>query len=1150
MDESRPDHALPEAQFAHYRIDSLLGRGGMGEVYRATDTLLERPVAIKIMRSESVGADDIATRRFLREARAASALNHPNIVTVHQIDTTDSGDHYIVQELIEGQTLRDLQAEPLPVDRVCEIGRQVALALAAAHDAGIVHRDIKPENVMLREDGYVKLLDFGLARLSSWAETDNMNTSTVDVERDTLTGTVPYMSPEQVSDDRVGSPSDVWALGAMMYEMLAGEPPFRGSRPINMVASILTAHPEPLQQARPEVPRPLSDVLAAMLEKDADRRPTARDVEGLLAEIIAVPGAAPAVDVAPAQRDTVGREEERAHLRELYQRASGGQSSVVAMLGEPGIGKTSLLGDFLTELRNSADRPTIAVGRCSESLAGSEAFLPILEALDDLRNPATGPSFDSVIRSAAPTWYTQLTAGSGEADPGAAEDSAPASQERMKRELRALLEQVSRLKPLVLVIDDLHWADLSTVDMLNFLASRFDDMRVLILTCYRPSDMALVDHPFLGIRSDLKSRGVLEELNLDFLSEEDVATYLELQFPNHSLPAAVARFIHTRTDGSPLFMADLVRYLRDSRGIVEEGDTWVLAEGAADRAGELPESVQGMVTRKIEQIDDEQRALLAAASVQGHEFDSASLAEALEMDAVRVEDQLEELERVHVFVRQVDEYEFPDRTLTVRYRFVHVLYQNVLFESLRPTRRVQMAGRIASYLEARQGDDPSGAARLAILYEVARDFGKSSYYFMIASRRAASLFGFNEALTLADRGLEGLEAIPDGPERKQLELGLQLARGHGLRSVVGWSAEEIEKTYGRAQELCHELNDPPELFPVQWNLTFFSMIAGALQWVADQLPRLRAQAEETGETAFVVAWHHVAGVTSEFRGDVEEAHRLLERGRELHPPDEHERYSAMFGIDPGMIARCMSSRPMWTLGHVDRALERARETVALGRSQNQPTTLVFALVVQQGIHLYRGEAEEALALGEEILAICAEYGLAHEGHWSKSFSGGALMISGRPEEGAQLLQEALDELKRLRSGLVRPTFLALVGEAHARCGRVEAGLAAVEEGFEHAESTTERGFTAELHRAKGLLLDLAGDREGAEASFRAALARAREQRARSFEIRAATDLGHHLVEDGRPDEARSELEPVCDWFSEGLDTRDLRRARELLDQIR
>lgn len=241
---------------------------------------------------------------------------------------------------------------------------------------------------------------------------------------------------------------------------------------------------------------------------------------------------------------------------------------------------------------------------------------------------------------------------------------------------------------------------------------------------------------------------------------------------------------------------------------------------------------------------------------------------------------------------------------------------------------------------------------------------------------------------------------------------------------------------------------------------------------------------------------------------------------------------------------------MWTLGHVDQALERARETVALGRSQRQPTTLVFALVVQQGIHLYRGEAEEALELGEEILGLCAEYGLAHEGNWSRSFSGGALMISGRPEEGAELLQEALDALKGLRSGLVRPTFLALLGEAHALCGRVEPGLAAVQEGFDHAERTSERGFTAELHRVKGLLLALDGDREGAEASFRAALARAREQKARSFEIRAATDLARHLLEEGRAAEARGELEPVLDGFSEGFETRDLRAAQSVLDQLR
>jgi predicted ATPase/tRNA A-37 threonylcarbamoyl transferase component Bud32 len=1148
MSEAPRGPAFSE-DFAHYRIDAPLGQGGMGEVFRATDTRLDRPVAIKVMRSGSMAGDDVATRRFLREARAASALNHPNIVTVHQIDATAAGDQYIVQELIEGRTLRELMEEsPPPVDRIIEIGRQAAHALAAAHEAGIVHRDIKPENVMLRDDGYVKVLDFGLARLMERADADGVTTTTLDDEPEALTGTLPYMSPEQVGGERVGSPTDVWSLGAVLHELVAGRVPFPGPTKVGVVAAILTAHPPSVRDARPDVPRGLADTVSAMLEKEPDRRPTARDVEEMLAGLAAGPGATAAPIIEVARRDTVGREDERARLLEAYARAAGGTSSIVALAGEPGIGKTSLLNDFLAEVRSVADRPTIAVGRCSESLAGSEAFLPILEALDELRDPATGPSFDTVMRSVAPTWHAQLTADAGDRTDAGEEAVAP-SQERMKRELRALLEQVSRLKPLVFVIDDLHWADVSTIDMLNYLAIRFADMRVMVVTCYRPSDMAVVDHPFLAVRGDLKARGLLEELNLDFLTRDDVARYLELQFPGHSLPETFAADVHHRTDGSPLFMADLVRYLRDSGGIVEQGDTWVLAPGAAEKAGDLPESVRGMIARKIDRIDEAQRQLLVAAGVQGSEFDSATLAGALELDPVDVEDRLEVLERVHVFVRQIDEHEFPDRTLTVRYQFVHVLYQNVLFASLRPARRVQLARRIADTLAGHQGDDPTLAARLAVLYETAREFAASARYFLVAAQRAVTLFGYAEALALAERGLDGLAALPDDPDRQQLELGLQMVRGHAQRSVHGWSAKELEETFARARELCQQLNDPPELFPVQWNLTFYYMIKGDLEVVAEQIALLMEQAQSSGITEYLVAVHHVLGVSKEFLGELVESNQLLERARELHVPEGHAKYNAMFGIDPGMIARAMSSRPLWSLGYPDRALERSHETVELGRGQRQPATLVFGLIVKQGIHLYRGEAAEAIALGDEIVAMCAEYEFAHEGQWGRAFQGSAMAISGRVDEGGAQLRDALDNLERLRSGLVRPTFLALLADAHRRAGRVEDGLAAVAEGLEHAARTHEAGFVAELHRVRAELLLLAGDRDGAVESIEAALARAREQEAKSFELRAATTRARMLHEDGRDADARAALEPVYAWFTEGFDTADLRAARDLLDTL-
>ncbi len=1147
----RHDSDMTPPTLGHYRLEAQIGKGGMGHVFRALDTRLNRPVAVKMMRGTEA-SDRPSLHRFLREARAASALNHPNIVVIHEVGETAEGDHFIVQEFIDGQTLRSRLAAPLSVEMILEIGLQIARALAAAHAVGIVHRDVKPENIMLRADGFVKVLDFGLARHVDVNAPDEVTHTQLDTDPGTVLGTPSYMSPEQARGAVSGSAADVFSLGVVLYEMACGRRPFTAPTRAGIIASVLTEEPVPLARVNPAVPRALGDLVQQMLEKDPNRRPSARDVERQLAVAQVAETTAPAAPVISTDRRTVGREAERDELRRIYARVKGGRSMILAVTGEPGIGKTSLVEDFLSDLASSGERPTIARGRCSESLAGAEAYLPILEVLDGLLHRSEGPSLNTVFRTLAPNWYMQVATHSSEASSvGQVRAASPAaSQERLKRELGTLLEEATRVRPIVAFIDDLHWADVSTIDILNYLAGRFRDMRVLVVTSYRPSDMALAKHPFLGIRSNLQSHGVFQEIELQFLDLHDVERYLALQFPAHSFPPDFASIIHSKTDGSPLFMADLVRYFRDTGRIVEENGTWVLERSLSDAPRDLPESVRGMITRKIEQVDEGDRRLLAAASVQGPEFDSATLAEAVEMDPAEVEERLDVLERVHVFVTRGDEYAFPDGMPTLKYRFVHVLYQNVLYASLQPTRRAALSGRVARALVAHYGTETATiAGRLAVLFETARDLAAGAQYFFLAAKNAVALFGFREALASSERGLDLLRGLPDSPDRKQRELKLQMIRGRALRSVKGWSAPDLEVVFARARQLCQELDDPPELFPVLWSLTQFHMIRGELARCREEADALMVQAEKSGNQAFLMAAHHVSGVCREFLGDVVEASRLLERGRDLHVPSEYLTYTAMYGRDPGMAARAMSSRVLWALGYPDRALARSQETLAMARSQRVPVTLAFSLMVTEGLHLYRGEAAEAVTLGDETLELCREYELVQEAEWARTFRGSALTTLGRTREGVGQLQASLAAQQALRSGLVRSAFLALLADALRGEGRVEEALAAIDEGFAHAELTLERGFLGELHRMRGELLHLAGNQAAAEDSLRRAIDFTQQQQTKSFELRAAVALARLLLAANRPSDARAVLAPVYNWFTEGHGTRDLVAARALLSEI-
>ena len=368
------------------------------------------------------------------------------------------------------------------------------------------------------------------------------------------------------------------------------------------------------------------------------------------------------------------------------------------------------------------------------------------------------------MKLTAPTWYVQVV-------PLSSRDSSKerlltdvkaASQERLKRELVAFLEEVSRWQPLVLFLDDMHWADTSTVDLMAYVGMRIARMRVLIVAAYRPSDLLLTKHPFLHVRQELQARGTCRELSLGFLSAADVETYLALQFPENSFPPELSRTIHASTEGNALFMADLTRYLRD-RGIVAEIEgRWTLVKPVAEIERDLPESVRSMIQRKIDQLDEAGRRLAAAAAVQGQEFDSAVVARVLAIDPAECEERLEALERLHGLVRLIGDRELPDASLTLRYSFVHVLYQNALEGSLTVTRKASLSAASAKALSEFYGERCAEvAAELALLFHAARDFARASDHFLQSARNAARVYAFTEGIALCERAIADAEKLKD-----------------------------------------------------------------------------------------------------------------------------------------------------------------------------------------------------------------------------------------------------------------------------------------------------------------------------------------------------------------------------------------------------
>ncbi|MGE0885280.1 MAG: protein kinase [Blastocatellales bacterium] len=863
--------------------------------------------------------------------------------------------------------------------------------------------------------------------------------------------------------------------------------------------------------------------------------------------------------VSSPQRHTVGREQERHELRAAFDAAKDARGALVCVAGEPGIGKTTLVEDFLSELA-AANQCRIARGRCSERLAGTEAYLPLLEALESLlaQKAPLGVGQDLILpysekmKQLAPTWYAQVVPLNSESEESARllNEVKAASQERMKRELASFLQAVAEPQPLVIFFDDLHWADVSTIDLLSFLAGKFAAMRVLIVTTYRPSDMLLAKHPFLQIKPDLQARGLCRELQLAFLTEAEIAQYLNLEFPQHRFPTEFPQLIHAKTEGSPLFMADLVRYLRDRGVIAQTSGSWKLEQTLPDIERELPESVRGMIERKIAQLSEEDRKLLTAASVQGYEFDSAVVAQVLQLEPDEVEERLEKLERVFGFVKLVSEGEFPNRALTLKYRFVHLLYQNALYAALRVTRKAKLSAAVANSLEGFYGaQNATVANELSLLWEMAREYAKAAESFRLAAQQASQLFASQEAVQLAQRGLAMAQLLSEGRERNERELALQVVLGNALMATRGYAAPDVSQTYLRARALCEQLGETPHLLPVMLGLYTTHITSGNLAEGLALGNEFLNKVEGKSDPAGLVA-HRMIGCPLFCYGELRQARGRFEQILARYQPAEHRSLTWLYGNDVAMTGHSWLAWTLWLLGYPDQALEQSQAAIRLGREVSHAHSLAYALGFACYTHQSRREWQPALELAEAMMSLSAEQGFAMWLGWGTVLRGWALAERGEIPEGINELRRGLDSSQSTGARIFRTYQFCLLAEAYRRAKQTRAALAALEEAQALVEKLGERYWEAEVFRLRGELLLMEGAAVAeVESCFQQASEIARRQEAKSLELRAAISLARLWQQQGKGEEAQAMLAEIYGWFTEGFDTADLQEAKALLDEL-
>lgn len=552
----------------------------------------------------------------------------------------------------------------------------------------------------------------------------------------------------------------------------------------------------------------------------------------------------------------VGRETELAQLHQLFAKARHGARQIVFVTGEAGRGKTALVDTFLASIRQqatgdrqqrSADLPLrlpdarslmpevwVGWGQCIEHYGAGEAYLPVLAAVSGLCQQAAGEQVLSVLRRVAPTWLVQLPALVEETDYAALQPKvAGATRERMLREMAEALEALSTERPLLLVLEDMHWSDVSTIDLLNLLARRRETARLLVLVTYRPAEVIISEHPLKQVKQELVTRGYGAEVVMGRLDVESVQQYVHQRAPDPAREADLATLVYQRTEGHPLFMVQMTEYLTQ-----QEADGALPATRLEEVERLLPQQLRDLLAAQLGRLTAEEQAILETASVAGVEFTVASVAVGGAFTEEAVEATCEQLAQRGQFLSEREVAPWPDGTVSGRYGFRHALYQEVLYQRLSASRRARLHRQIGEREEAGYGERAHEiAAELAQHFEQGHEFHRAVAYLQKAADTALQRNAYAEAIGLLTRALALLQTWPDTAARNHQELTLQLALGESLMMHKGYSAPEAERAYTRALALC-QVNTPSQLR--------FNVLTGlASLWIArGNFRRARELAEE------------------------------------------------------------------------------------------------------------------------------------------------------------------------------------------------------------------------------------------------------------------------------------------------------------------
>ena len=797
---------LTAALSGRYTIERELGAGGMATVYLAQDVKHDRQVALKVLRAELAQA--LGPERFLREIKIAARLDHPHFLALHDSGEAD-GFLYYVMPFVDGESLRDRMTREgqLPVSDALRVIAQVADALTHAHAKGVVHRDIKPENILL-SGGYAKVADFGIALAAGPSDSKLTQTGLA-------LGTPMYMSPEQMAGDaELDGRSDLYSLGCVLYEMLAGVPPFGGANGQALMAKRFTEDAPRITMQRPAVPPMVELVLARALARDpAERHATMSEFgAALLAEISGASAVALSTthsEAAPQHRVAlVGREKELSEARAFLARLVAGKGGVLLIGGEPGVGKTRLSTAIMEEARGQ--RALCLTGHCYE-MEGMPAFTPFAEILDTVGRVVPLATFREVLGDTA-SEIARVQPSLRELFPDipAAVELAPDQQRQyLFRKYREFTTRVCRVAPLVLLLDDLHWADDATLSLLEHIAGYVAELPLLILGTYRDVELE-VNRPFARVLESLTRQRLATRMALRRLDEGGVGALLAA-LGGSAPPAALVQVIFTETEGNPFFVEEVFQHLKEEGRLFAADGAW-RTDLTVDEL-DVPEGVRLVIGRRLERLTPACRMVLTSAAVIGSRFELAVLEALGEHTEDELLDALDAATASQLIVEQ-------RRGREVVYGFAHELIRQTLLGTLSMPRRQRRHLKIAAAMRTVFGERVAlRASDLGYhLYQAgtAADPHDTVRMLTLAAEHAIAGAAFAEALAHCDRAAT-IEEVAD----RALTGHLLRVRGAALKGLGRWP--EARAPLAEAIEALYAAGDPTAAATVAFDFAWLTI---------------------------------------------------------------------------------------------------------------------------------------------------------------------------------------------------------------------------------------------------------------------------------------------------------------------------------------